>query len=174
MNIGMPLRPSATVPVPFATDHRRAAERAAINPGGTALACPTLPLVSGGSRIGAWTFRLLRVNRPAALPASTTARCGSASPSATRSGRSPARWRTTPAAGWSKTPSGSAGWWPRSGLCCSSSGCRSISDGRESQKSHEARQFGQWLAEVTGVPVEFFDERFTSREAEQHAAGAPS
>ncbi len=39
-------------------------------------------------------------------------------------------------------------------------------DGRESQKSIEARQFGAWLAEVTGVPVEFFDERFTSSEAE--------
>jgi putative Holliday junction resolvase len=40
-------------------------------------------------------------------------------------------------------------------------------DGRESPKSQEARQFGQWLGEVTGVPVEFYDERFTSREAEQ-------
>jgi putative holliday junction resolvase len=40
-------------------------------------------------------------------------------------------------------------------------------DGRESEKSREARQFGQWLAETTGVPVEFFDERFTSHEAEQ-------
>jgi putative holliday junction resolvase len=39
-------------------------------------------------------------------------------------------------------------------------------DGRESPKSIEARQFGQWLGEVTGVPVEFFDERFTSAEAE--------
>jgi putative holliday junction resolvase len=39
-------------------------------------------------------------------------------------------------------------------------------DGRESQKSIEARRFGQWLTEVTGVPVEFFDERFTSAEAE--------
>jgi putative Holliday junction resolvase len=39
-------------------------------------------------------------------------------------------------------------------------------DGRESPKSVEARQFGQWLAEVTGVPVDFFDERFTSAEAE--------
>jgi putative Holliday junction resolvase len=39
-------------------------------------------------------------------------------------------------------------------------------DGRESQKSQEARQFGQWLTETTGIPVEFFDERFTSREAE--------
>jgi putative pre-16S rRNA nuclease len=40
-------------------------------------------------------------------------------------------------------------------------------DGRESQKSAEARAFGQWLGEVTGVPVEFFDERFTSAEAEE-------
>jgi putative Holliday junction resolvase len=40
-------------------------------------------------------------------------------------------------------------------------------DGRESRKSHEARQFGVWLGEVTGVPVEFYDERFTSVEAEQ-------
>ncbi len=40
-------------------------------------------------------------------------------------------------------------------------------DGRESPKSQEARQFGKWLGEVTGVPVEFFDERFTSHEAEQ-------
>jgi putative Holliday junction resolvase len=40
-------------------------------------------------------------------------------------------------------------------------------DGRESQKSAEARAFGGWLAEVTGVPVEFFDERFTSAEAEE-------
>ncbi|MEN6450355.1 MAG: Holliday junction resolvase RuvX [Thermoguttaceae bacterium] len=39
-------------------------------------------------------------------------------------------------------------------------------DGRESEKSVEARRFGAWLAEATGVPVEFFDERFTSREAE--------
>ncbi len=39
-------------------------------------------------------------------------------------------------------------------------------DGRESPKSAEARQFGRWLAEVTGVPVDFFDERFTSTEAE--------
>ena len=38
-------------------------------------------------------------------------------------------------------------------------------DGNESQKSLEARRFGQWLTEVTGVPVEFFDERFTTSEA---------
>ncbi|MBN1908821.1 MAG: Holliday junction resolvase RuvX [Pirellulales bacterium] len=40
-------------------------------------------------------------------------------------------------------------------------------DGRESEKSQEARQFADWLAEQTGVPVELFDERFTSSQAEQ-------
>lgn len=39
--------------------------------------------------------------------------------------------------------------------------------GEESQKSYEARQFGLWLIEQTGVPVDYFDERFTSLEAEQ-------
>jgi putative holliday junction resolvase len=45
-------------------------------------------------------------------------------------------------------------------------------DGRESQKSVESRRFGRWLSEVTGVPVEFFDERFTSVEAEQFLQAA--
>ena len=45
-------------------------------------------------------------------------------------------------------------------------------DGGESQKSTEARQFGKWLAEVTGVPVEFFDERFTTSQAEQFLCDA--
>jgi len=45
-------------------------------------------------------------------------------------------------------------------------------DGRESQKSIEARGFGRWLGELTGVPVEFFDERFTSVEAEQFLLAA--
>jgi len=40
-------------------------------------------------------------------------------------------------------------------------------DGRESEKSAEARRFGQWLAEVTGVEVVYFDERFTTSQAEQ-------
>ncbi len=39
-------------------------------------------------------------------------------------------------------------------------------DGCESPKSLEARRFGQWLNEVTGIAVEYFDERFTSIEAE--------
>jgi putative Holliday junction resolvase len=38
--------------------------------------------------------------------------------------------------------------------------------GQESRKSAEAREFGVWLQEQTGVAVEFFDERFTSAEAE--------
>jgi putative Holliday junction resolvase len=39
-------------------------------------------------------------------------------------------------------------------------------DGREGQKAAEARAFGQWLAEVTGLPVCWWDERFTTVEAE--------
>jgi putative Holliday junction resolvase len=38
--------------------------------------------------------------------------------------------------------------------------------GEESQKSTEARRFGQWLAETTNLPVRFFDERFTTANAE--------
>lgn len=40
-------------------------------------------------------------------------------------------------------------------------------DGSESQKSREARVFGTWLAELTDRPVVYFDERFTSVEAER-------
>ena len=40
-------------------------------------------------------------------------------------------------------------------------------DGRESRKSVEARQFGQWLAAATGLPVEFHDERFSTVQADQ-------
>src|SRR5262245_1745426 len=39
--------------------------------------------------------------------------------------------------------------------------------GGESQKSAEAREFGDWLVKLTGIPVEYFDERFTSAEAER-------
>jgi putative Holliday junction resolvase len=45
-------------------------------------------------------------------------------------------------------------------------------DGRESQKSREARQFGAWLTETTGKPVVFFDERFTTAEADRFLAAA--
>ena len=40
-------------------------------------------------------------------------------------------------------------------------------DGRESEISREAKQFGQWLADQTHVPVEFFDERFSTSEAHE-------
>jgi putative Holliday junction resolvase len=40
--------------------------------------------------------------------------------------------------------------------------------GDESEKSKEAREFGEWLDLSTGVPVEYFDERYTSAEAESH------
>lgn len=39
-------------------------------------------------------------------------------------------------------------------------------DGREGQKAVEARAFGQWLAEITSLPIVFWDERFTTKEAE--------
>jgi putative Holliday junction resolvase len=38
--------------------------------------------------------------------------------------------------------------------------------GEESAKSREARKFGQWLGEITGLSVRFFDERYTSAHAE--------
>ncbi len=37
--------------------------------------------------------------------------------------------------------------------------------GEESQKSREARNFAQWLADVTECPICFYDERYTTREA---------
>ncbi len=44
-------------------------------------------------------------------------------------------------------------------------------DGNEGQKSTEAREFGKWLGEVTGVPIDFFDERFTTAEADELLSG---
>jgi putative holliday junction resolvase len=44
--------------------------------------------------------------------------------------------------------------------------------GQESQKSQEAREFGRWLAEVTGLPVEFYDERYSTAQAESLLRGA--
>jgi len=43
--------------------------------------------------------------------------------------------------------------------------------GSESQKSTEARAFGEWLGGVTGLPVEYFDERFTTSEADELLSG---
>jgi putative Holliday junction resolvase len=42
--------------------------------------------------------------------------------------------------------------------------------GDESQKSREAREFGQWLAEITGLPVDFYDERLSSAIADDFLA----
>jgi putative Holliday junction resolvase len=49
-------------------------------------------------------------------------------------------------------------------------------DGHEGAKAAEARAFGTWLGEVTGLPVVFCDERFTTVEAEGflQAAGLTS
>jgi putative Holliday junction resolvase len=44
--------------------------------------------------------------------------------------------------------------------------------GNESQKSREARQFGQWVAATTKIPVRFFDERYTTAHAESLLAEA--
>jgi putative Holliday junction resolvase len=39
-------------------------------------------------------------------------------------------------------------------------------DGREGDKAEAARAFGVWLSELTGLPVAYWDERFTTIEAE--------
>ena len=44
-------------------------------------------------------------------------------------------------------------------------------DGSESAMSQEARRFGAWLAGVTGLPVAWQDERYTSSEAAGRLAG---
>jgi putative holliday junction resolvase len=44
--------------------------------------------------------------------------------------------------------------------------------GGESAKSVEARRFGEWLAATTGVLVEYFDERFTTHDAQLILADA--
>jgi putative Holliday junction resolvase len=44
--------------------------------------------------------------------------------------------------------------------------------GEESPKSHEARLFGKWLTEITGLPVDYFDERYSSSQAEELLQGA--
>jgi putative Holliday junction resolvase len=44
--------------------------------------------------------------------------------------------------------------------------------GDESGKSREAREFGEWLQRTTGLPVEFYDERYSSSVAEEFLIGA--
>jgi putative Holliday junction resolvase len=41
-------------------------------------------------------------------------------------------------------------------------------DGREGCKATEVRAFGSWLEEIIGLPVIYWDERFTTVEAEAH------
>ncbi|MCC9605846.1 Holliday junction resolvase RuvX [Blastopirellula sp. JC732] len=43
--------------------------------------------------------------------------------------------------------------------------------GAESGKSGEARKFGKWLGELTGIPVIYYDERFTTSIAKDMLAG---
>ena len=48
--------------------------------------------------------------------------------------------------------------------------------GHEGQKAYEVRSFGKWLYEATGLPIVYWDERFTTVEAENSllAAGLTS
>lgn len=45
-------------------------------------------------------------------------------------------------------------------------GLPKLTDGTEDEKSQEARKYGAWLAAELGLPVDFYDERYTSAEAE--------
>jgi len=45
-------------------------------------------------------------------------------------------------------------------------------DGRESEKSSQARAFAEWLGKLTSLPVVLFDERYTSVEAENYLLAA--
>lgn len=44
--------------------------------------------------------------------------------------------------------------------------------GEEGQKAREARNYGAWLHSISDLPVEFWDERYTSAVAEEHLLGA--
>jgi putative Holliday junction resolvase len=44
--------------------------------------------------------------------------------------------------------------------------------GEESQKSAEARKYGSWMTLISGLPVEYWDERYTSAVAEDYLLGA--
>jgi putative Holliday junction resolvase len=45
--------------------------------------------------------------------------------------------------------------------------------GHESEKSRQARQFGEWLRNVTGRPVRWFDERYTTAHARELLGDSP-
>jgi putative holliday junction resolvase len=44
--------------------------------------------------------------------------------------------------------------------------------GREGQSASQARTFGEWLSAITGRPVVYFDERYSTVEAENWLLGA--
>lgn len=44
--------------------------------------------------------------------------------------------------------------------------------GDEGEKAREARTFGQWAAAVVQLPLRFYDERFTTAQAEEYLLGA--
>lgn len=44
-------------------------------------------------------------------------------------------------------------------------------NGEEGSTAHFAREYGAWLKEITGLPVLFWDERYTSSVAEEHMIG---
>ncbi len=44
--------------------------------------------------------------------------------------------------------------------------------GDEGGKAKEARAFGDWLAGITGLPVEYWDERYTTVDADAYLRGA--
>ena len=44
--------------------------------------------------------------------------------------------------------------------------------GDEGQKARESREFGEWAGKTTGLPIHFWDERFTTAMAEQHLMAA--
>jgi putative Holliday junction resolvase len=46
------------------------------------------------------------------------------------------------------------------------------SNGDESDKSREARAFGDWLSRAANLPLTFWDERFTTDRAEEALLGA--
>jgi putative Holliday junction resolvase len=45
-------------------------------------------------------------------------------------------------------------------------------NGEEGASARAARQYGQWLSELTGLPVDFWDERFTSCVADDYLLAA--
>lgn len=53
------------------------------------------------------------------------------------------------------------------GVVCFVVGLPVYASGDESPKSRESRLFGAWLHEVTGVAVDYYDERYSTVQAEQ-------